>query len=69
MPDRARLARTLFELNAELHPDSWNVYDNLAESYMVEGRRDKAIEFYERSLELNLANRNGLEMLRKLGAR
>ncbi len=27
MPDRARWARELFELNVELHPDSWNVHD------------------------------------------
>lgn len=69
MPDQVQPARKLFQLNVELHPDSWNVYDSLAESYMVTGARERAIELYEKSLELNPQNRNGLEMLQKLGAR
>lgn len=69
MPGRPLLARKIFELNVELHPESWNVYDSLAESYMVAGERERAIELYEESLELNPRNRTGLEMLQKLGAR
>ncbi len=36
---------------------------------MVAGERERAIELYEKSLELNPQNRNGLEILQKLGAR
>ncbi|NIR42442.1 MAG: tetratricopeptide repeat protein [Gemmatimonadetes bacterium] len=69
MPERAEIAQRIFQLNVELFPDSWNVYDSLAESYMVQGDREKAIELYEKSLELNPQNENGLEKLRELGAR
>ncbi len=69
MPDRPLLAGKIFQLNVELHADSWNVYDSLAESYMVAGDRERAIELYQKSLELNPQNQNGLEMLQKLGAR
>lgn len=69
MPDRANLAQRIFQLNVELFPDSWNVYDSLAESYMVQGDRDKAVELYERSVAINPQNENGLEKLKELGAR
>lgn len=69
MPDRAELAQEIFQLNVELFPDSWNVYDSLAESYLVQGDRGKAVELYERSVAMNPDNQNGLEKLRELGAR
>lgn len=69
MPDRAKLAQRIFQLNVELFPDSWNVYDSLAESYMVQGDRDKAVELYEKSMAINPQNENGLEKLKELGAR
>lgn len=69
MPGRAALAQRIFELNVDLFPDSWNAYDSLAESYMVLGDRDKAIELYEKSVAMNPQNQNGLDKLRELGAR
>lgn len=69
MPDRAELAQKIFQLNVELFPDSWNVYDSLAESYMVQGDRRKAVELYEKSVAMNPQNQNGLEKLKELGAR
>jgi tetratricopeptide (TPR) repeat protein len=59
----------VFKLNVEAYPKSFNVYDSLAESYMNAGQNELAIEFYEKSLELNPANTNGIDMLKKLGAR
>lgn len=56
----------IFELNAELHPDSWNVWDSLAEAHMALGNRERAIELYERSLALDPENENAREMLDKL---
>lgn len=63
---RARTAIEIFELNTELHPDSWNVWDSLGEAHMVEGNRRRAIELYEKSLELNPENENAREKLAEL---
>ena len=56
-----------FKLNAELYPNSWNVYDSLAEAYMTNGEKELAIANYKKSLELNPKNNNAVEMLKKLG--
>lgn len=52
-----------FELNAKHYPQSWNVWDSLAEAYMAKGDREKAILFYERSLKLNPLNSNAVKMI------
>ncbi len=56
----------IFKLNVELHPESANVYDSLAEAYMNSGDSEKAIKNYNKSLELNPDNNNAKEMLKKL---
>ncbi len=56
----------IFKLNAEAYPESANVYDSLAEGYMVEGETKLAEENYQKSLELNPDNENAKEMLGKL---
>lgn len=61
-------AITVFKLNVAAFPDSWNVYDSLAEAYMENGDRELAIYYYMESLKLNPENANGAEMLRKLKA-
>jgi CubicO group peptidase (beta-lactamase class C family) len=58
----------LFQLNLELHPQSWNVYDSLGEAYMNSGEKELAIQNYKKSLELNPKNGNGAETLKKLQA-
>jgi tetratricopeptide (TPR) repeat protein len=60
-------AIAIFELNVEAYPESWNVYDSLGEAHMVRGDRDRAIELYRRSLELNPENGNAATMLERLG--
>ncbi len=55
-----------FTLNVEAFPDSWNVYDSLGEALMVRGDREQAIENYQRSIELDPGNANGVEMLKQL---
>jgi len=59
-------AMRVFELNVESNPQSWNVYDSLAEAHMNAGDTERAIEFYEKSIELNPSNTNGVAMLEKL---
>lgn len=60
------IAIQIFQLNVENHSRSFNVYDSLAEAYMVKGDTVHAIENYEKSLALNPENSNAVEMLRRL---
>lgn len=59
-------AIAVFRLNAEQFPESGNVWDSLAEGYMVAGDRERAIEYYEKSLELDPENENAREKLSEL---
>ena len=59
-------AIAVFELNVERYPDSWNVYDSLGEAHATKGNRERAIELYRRSLELNPDNTNGVQALERL---
>ncbi|HEX6625389.1 MAG TPA: tetratricopeptide repeat protein, partial [Pyrinomonadaceae bacterium] len=56
----------VFALNAELYPQSSNVYDSLGEAYMESGDKELAVKNYRRSLELDPKNTNAVEMLKKL---
>ena len=56
----------VFERNVKQHPQSSNVYDSLAEAYMKAGEKEKAIQNYEKSLELDPKNDNARERLKKL---
>jgi tetratricopeptide (TPR) repeat protein len=60
-------AIAIFELNVAAYPDSFNTYDSLAEAFMTKGEKNKAIEFYKKSLEHNPDNDNAKKMLQKLG--
>jgi tetratricopeptide (TPR) repeat protein len=56
-----------FSLNTKKYPESWKVWDSLAEAYMTEGNSKLAIEYYRKSLELNPGNeaaRSNIEKLR-----
>ena len=59
-------AVAVFQKNVQEYPQSWNVYDSLAEAYAKVGKKDLAIENYEKSLQLNPKNDNGAEQLKKL---
>jgi len=61
-------AIAVFELNVERYPDSWNVYDSLGEAHATKGNRERAIELYRRSLELNPDNTNATQALERLTA-
>ena len=56
----------LFKLNVQGYPLSANVYDSLAEAYMINKQDELAINNYTKSLELNPDNTNAIEMLNKL---
>jgi len=59
-------AIAVFIQNTEDHPDSWNVWDSLAEAYMDKGDKERAIRYYEKSLRLNPDNTNGASQVKKL---
>jgi tetratricopeptide (TPR) repeat protein len=56
-----------FRLNADAHPESWNVWDSLGEAYERTGDAGAAIESYRRSLELNPENQRARDRIRTLG--
>ncbi len=56
-----------YRKNVELHPDSWNAYDSLGEAYMNNGDEELATKNYQKSVELNPKNENGVAALKKLG--
>ena len=58
----------MFRKNVELHPGSWNAYDSLGEAYMKNGDKDLAVKNYQRSVELEPTNDNGVAALKKLAA-
>jgi glyoxylase-like metal-dependent hydrolase (beta-lactamase superfamily II) len=56
----------IFKLNIDAFPESWNVYDSLAEAYMTKGANDLAIKYYKKSIVLNPENTNAKEILKRL---
>jgi tetratricopeptide (TPR) repeat protein len=56
----------VFKLNSEFFPGSWNTWDSLAEGYMKLGDNEKAIEYYQKSLDLNPDNANARKYLTEL---
>ena len=66
---KVKEAIEIFKLNVEAYPHSANSYDSLAESYMVNGDNELAIQNYKKSLELDPQNLNAVEMLKKLNAK
>jgi tetratricopeptide (TPR) repeat protein len=64
-------ALAIFRRNAELHADSWNVHDSLAEAYAVKGEKALAIENYGKALSMTQdpTQKQRIEgELKKLGA-
>ena len=59
-------AVTVFERNVKEYPQSSNVYDSLGEAYMKVGKKDLAIQNYEKSLQMDPKNNNAVEQLKKL---
>jgi len=58
----------VFELNVQLYPQSWNVYDSLADAMERKGNDEAAVRNYELSLKLNPDNTKAathLKILRK----
>ena len=63
---RVKDAIEVLKLNVEDYPQSSNTYDSLGEAYMIDGNKELAIKNYQRSVELDPKNTNGIETLKKL---
>ena len=61
-------AIAVFKINAELYPQSANVYDSLGEAYLANGNKDLAAANYKKSLEIDPKNQNAASVLKKLAA-
>ena len=64
--NKTKEALAILQLNAEVFPNSSNVYDSLGEAYMQDGQVEEAIRNYAKSLALNPQNSNAIEKLSKL---
>jgi tetratricopeptide (TPR) repeat protein len=64
---KVKEAASLFKLNTELVPTSFNTYDSYAEALLLLGDKPKAIENYKKSLQLNPGSKSGLQKLKELG--
>ena len=42
----------IFKKNTEIYPDSWNVWDSLAEAYLNKGDTELAIQYYTKALNM-----------------
>ncbi|HPR65262.1 MAG TPA: MBL fold metallo-hydrolase [Thermoanaerobaculia bacterium] len=56
----------VFTLNVKEYPEAFNVYDSLAEAYMVHGEKDLAVKYYKKALEINPEFENAKRMLQRL---
>jgi len=66
---QARTAVAVFRLNTELFPTSANTWDSLAEGCWRANETDKAIEYYEKAIELDptgVTGDNARRMLRRI---
>lgn len=48
----------VFRKNTEMYPESWNVWDSLAEGYMNKGEKKSAIEYYTKALNMSPENQH-----------
>ncbi|WP_367390858.1 serine hydrolase [Lewinella sp. LCG006] len=64
---RTEDAATVFQLNVEAFPNSFNVYDSYGEALLVLGDTVQAVENYKRSVQLNPDNENGIQILKGIG--
>ncbi|EDP69807.1 beta-lactamase [Flavobacteriales bacterium ALC-1] len=59
-------ALAVFKLNVNEYPKSSNVYDSYGEALLENGNTEEAITNYKKSVELNPANKHGIDVLKKL---
>jgi CubicO group peptidase (beta-lactamase class C family) len=63
---KVREAIAILTLNTEWYPQSANTYDSLGEAYMKAGDKERAIENYEKALQLSPNSASAAEALKQL---
>lgn len=64
--NRVQEAREVLKLAIGVFPNAFNLYDSYGEVLLVLGEKEKAIENYKKSVELNPKNKNGIRILKEL---
>ena len=59
-------ALEIFKINAELYPNSSNVFDSLGEVYYLKKDTITAISYFKKSLSINPENRSSKRFIKKL---
>ena len=62
-------AIAIFHANVDLFPDEANPYDSLAEAYLKSGDKAKALEYYQKVLEIDPNFPSAVQMVAKLKGR
>lgn len=65
-PQKSQMGISVFLLATTIYPESANLWDSLAEGYLFTGDKKKAIQNFEKSLELNPQNKNATNRLKEL---
>lgn len=65
--DRADIAADILKLAIEAFPNAFNLYNSYGEVLLTLGKKEKAIENYKKSVELNPKNKNEIRVLKELG--
>lgn len=60
------VALTIFKLNMELYPNSWNTYDSYGDALLKLNRKTEAIAAFKKSLELNPGNEKARMIIKRL---
>lgn len=59
-------AIAVFTVNTDTYPTNGDIWDSLAEAYLKNGEKEKAIKLYQKSVELNPNNEGGKKALEEL---
>ncbi len=65
-PNKSPQGISVFLLATKIYPNSANLFDSLAEGYLFIDNKEKAIESFKKSLELNSQNQNAINRLKQL---
>ena len=63
---KVKEAIEIFKINVEAFPESGNVYDSLAEAYLIDGDEKLALKFYKKAVKINPKNLAGKKIIEDL---
>lgn len=65
--NQPKKAEKMLQIGIDYSPKAFNLYDSYGEVLLILGEKEKAIKNYQKSLELNPNNENGIKKLNELG--